>query len=185
MTPTTATSVSEATAADSWSIPELAASDAASSAVLRRIGRSGGSAHARNATRKPGIIAFVATTPPARGLRTIDPTPFRLRLERSKPRAAGDAAGRARSACSPTSTAACAPFGRGFGAPWAARRAHGLRGGFRWDAEDSRTKAWYPQGIAVSPDGSVVLVSWYHKPSNTARVSLRRRRARPLPPRPA
>ena len=55
--------------------------------------------------------------------------------------------------------------------PWAARRAHGLRGGFRWDAEDSRTTSWYPQGIAASPDGAVVLVSWYHKPSNSARVS--------------
>jgi hypothetical protein len=44
------------------------------------------------------------------------------------------------------------PFGPGFGAPWAARRAHGLRGGFRWD-------------------GALVLVSWYHKPSNSARVS--------------
>ena len=63
------------------------------------------------------------------------------------------------------------PFGRGFGAPWAARRAHGLRGGFRWDAEDSRTKAWYPQGIAASADGNVVLVSWYHKASNVARLS--------------
>ena len=63
------------------------------------------------------------------------------------------------------------PFGLGFGAPWAARRAYGLVGGFRWDAEDNRTPAWYPQGIAVSPDGDIVLVSWYHKPSNTARVS--------------
>ena len=112
----------------------------------------------------------MATTPPSQGLRTIDPTLFRLRLERSKPRTGG---------ATPAGLAAVRadldrriePFGRGFGAPWAARRAHGLLGGFRWDAEDSRTTAWYPQGIAVSPDGNVVLVSWYHKPSNTARVS--------------
>ena len=112
----------------------------------------------------------MATTPPAQGLRTIDPTPFRLRLERSKPRTAGAA---------PVGLAAVLadldrriePFGRGFGAPWAARRAHGLRGGFRWDAEDNRTEAWYPQGIAASADGNVVLVTWYHKPSNVARLS--------------
>jgi hypothetical protein len=112
----------------------------------------------------------VATTPPPKGLRTIDPTPFRLRLERSKPRTAG-AAPAGLAAVLDDLDRRIEPFGRGFGAPWAARRAHGLLGGFRWDAEDSRTEAWYPQGIAVSPDGNVVLVSWYHKPSNTARLS--------------
>jgi len=112
----------------------------------------------------------VATTPPARGLRTIDATAFRLRLERGKPRAAGTPAAGLVAVLGDLDRR-IEPFGRGFGAPWAARRAHGLLGGFRWDAEDSRTEAWYPQGIAVSPDGNVVLVSWYHKPSNTARVS--------------
>ena len=112
----------------------------------------------------------MATTPPAQGLLTIDPTPFRLRLEHAKPRAEPS---------TPVGLDAVLadldrrirPFGRGLGAPWAARRAHGLRGGFRWDAEDCRTKAWYPQGIAVSRDGRIVLVSWYHKASNAARVS--------------
>jgi hypothetical protein len=112
----------------------------------------------------------VATTPPARGLRPIDPTPFRLRLERSKPRPAG-AAPAGLAAVLADLDRRIEPFGRGFGAPWAARRAHGLLGGFRWDAEDSRTKAWYPQGIAASADGNVVLVSWYHKTSNVARLT--------------
>ena len=109
-------------------------------------------------------------SPPARGLRSIDPTPFRLRLERTAPRDPGQ---------EPVGLAGVLadldrrirPFGPGFGSPWAARRAHGLRGGFRFDGEDSRTKAWYPQGIAASADGGVVLVSWYHKASNAARVS--------------
>lgn len=109
-------------------------------------------------------------TPPPKGLRTIDPTPFRLRLERAKPRNAG-AARAGLDAVLADLDRRIQPFGSGFGAPWAARRAHGLRGGFRWDAEDSRTEAWYPQGIAASADGRVVLVSWYHKASNAARVS--------------
>jgi len=112
----------------------------------------------------------VATTPPAKGLRTIDPTPFRLRLERSKPRTDG-AAIVGLAAVLGDLDRRIEPFGRGFGAPWAARRAHGLRGGFRWDAEDNRTEAWYPQGIAASADGNVVLVTWYHKASNVARLS--------------
>jgi hypothetical protein len=107
------------------------------------------------------------TAPPAHGLRAIDPTPFRLELEREAPRAP--------SAGLPAVLAdldrRIRPFGRGFGAPWAARRAHGLTGGFQWDKEDSRTKGWYPQGIAASPDGAVVLVSWYGKASNVARLS--------------
>ena len=44
-------------------------------------------------------------------------------------------------------------FGPRFGAPWAARRADGLRGGFRWDVDDSRSPVWYPQGVTASPDG--------------------------------
>jgi hypothetical protein len=113
----------------------------------------------------------VSTSPPTQGLRAIDPTPFRLRLHRGKPHPAiappvgleGVLADLDRT---------LRPFGPGFGAPWAARRAHRLRGGFRWDAQDSSTTAWYPQGIAASPDGAIVLVSWYHKPSNSARVSV-------------
>ncbi len=112
----------------------------------------------------------MATAPPAEGLRAIDPTPFRLRLEREAPRDTGRQPAGLQGVLADLDRA-IRPFGRGFGAPWAARRAHGLRGGFRWDAEDSRTKAWYPQGIAASPDGAVVVVSWYHKPSNAARVS--------------
>jgi hypothetical protein len=119
----------------------------------------------------------VSTSPPTQGLRAIDPTPFRLRLHRGKPHPAiappvgleGVLADLDRT---------LRPFGPGFGAPWAARRAHRLRGGFRWDAHDSSTTAWYPQGIAASPDGAIVLVSWYHKPSNSARVSFADVRAR-------
>ena len=112
----------------------------------------------------------MATPPPPPGLRAIDPTPFRLRLERSEaPAAAAPPAGL--EGVLGDLDRRIQPFGRGFGAPWAARRAHGLLGGFRWDAQDSRTEAWYPQGIDASPDGAVVLVSWYHKPSNAARVS--------------
>jgi hypothetical protein len=106
--------------------------------------------------------------PPARGLRAIEPAPFLLRYE---PEARG-APGTGLPAVLADLDRAIRPFGRGFGAPWAARRAHGLRGGFRWDAQDSRTEAWYPQGIAASPDGRVVLVSWYHKASGDARVSV-------------
>ncbi len=45
LTPTTETSVSEATAAESWSVPEFAASDADSRNVLRRIGKLGTRGH--------------------------------------------------------------------------------------------------------------------------------------------
>jgi hypothetical protein len=111
----------------------------------------------------------VASTPPPQGVRAIDPTPFRLRLEREAPRAPRQSVGL--DGVLADLDRRIRPFGNGFGAPWAARRARGLRGGFRWDAADSRTTAWYPQGVAASPDGGVVLVSWYHKPSNAARVS--------------
>ena len=183
LTPSTATSVSDATAADSCSIPELAARAADSSAVLRRIGRSGGDAHAAQRYPPPWHHRAVATTPPARGLRAIDPTPFRLRLEREpEPRPASAAAGLA--AVLADLDRRIRPFGRGFGAPWAARRAHGLLGGFRWDDADSRTKAWYPQGIAASPDGerrARLLV-----PQDLQRRAhlLRRPSPRPLPPCP-
>ena len=111
------------------------------------------------------------STPPPHGVRAIDPLPFRLRLEREPPRARGEAAVGLEGALADLDRA-IRPFGSGFGAPWAARRAKGLRGGFRWDSTDSRTKAWYPQGVAASADGALVLVSWYHKPSNAARVSV-------------
>src|SRR5215212_829702 len=144
-TPTTATSVSEATAAESCSVPELAASAAERSSVLRRMGRSSGLTRPNatpTACHHRGVPPAAALPPPAQGVRPVDPTRFRLR-----------------------------PFGPRFGAPWAARRARGLRGGFRWDADDSRSEAWYPQGVSASPDGSVVLVSWYRRGSGVARLS--------------
>jgi len=107
---------------------------------------------------------------PRNGLRRIDPARFLLRLERAKPHPADGPPARLEGVLADLDRR-IQPFGRGFGAPWAARRAHGLRGGFRWDAADSRTEAWYPQGIAASPDGAVVLVSWYHTASGDARVS--------------
>ena len=120
-------------------------------------------------------------SPPAQGVRTIDPAPFRLRLEGREEALAAvdrltDAGAGAPRAVGLDGVLAdldrrIRPFGRRFGSPWAARRAHGLLGGFRWDAEDSRTEAWYPQGVTASPDGAVVLVSWYQKGSNVARLS--------------
>src|SRR4051794_16096440 len=77
LTPSTLTSVSDATAADSWSVPEFAASDAESRIVLRRIGRSSRVGTMRQANRVSDL--------PAAGLRGTDPTPFRLRLERLDP----------------------------------------------------------------------------------------------------
>jgi hypothetical protein len=112
----------------------------------------------------------VVTDPPIHGLRAIDPAPFRLRLERAAPREPPEPPAGLDGVLADLNRR-IRPFGAGFGAPWAARRARGLRGGFRWDGEDSRTKAWYPQGIAASADGGVVAVSWYHKASNAARVS--------------
>src|SRR3954447_5246404 len=61
-------------------------------------------------------------------------------------------------------------FGPRGNVPFAARLARGLRGGFRWDPEDSRTKDWYPQGIDAR--GDVVLVSWYSKRDGAARLSI-------------
>jgi hypothetical protein len=117
----------------------------------------------------------MATAPPPKGLRAIDPAPFRLRLD-------GRDAALAALADAPAPTAGLAgvlddldrrirPFGPRFGAPWAARRARGLTGGFRFDAGDSHSAEWYPQGVSASPDGAVVLVSWYRKGTNATRIS--------------
>jgi hypothetical protein len=124
----------------------------------------------RNAISRHWQHPPVASTPPSQGLRAIDPAPFRLRLEREAPRAPAEATAGMEGVLADLDRR-IRPFGSGFGAPWAARRARGLLGGFRWDAADSRTKLWYPQGVTASADGAVVLVSWYHKPSSAARVS--------------
>jgi hypothetical protein len=116
-----------------------------------------------------------AVTPPAQGVRAIDPAPFRLRLEgRKEALAALDRVGGEPAdleAVRRDLDRCIRPFEPHFGAPWAARRASGLRSGFRWDAEDSRSELWYPQGISASPDGGVVLVSWYRRDSGVARLS--------------
>src|SRR4051794_37555572 len=177
-TPTTATSVSEATAAESWSVAEFAASADESSSVLRRMGRSSRCTSLNaihTACHHRGVPSTTDARSPAQGVRPIDPAGFRLRLEgRAEALAAldrveGEAAGL------PTVLGdldrRIRPFGAGFGAPWAARRARGLRGGFRWDADDSRSEAWYPQGVSASPDGRVVLVSWYRRDTGVARLS--------------
>ena len=129
--PTTDTSVSEATAADSCSVPEFAASDADSSSVLRRIGSSARVVTLRQANR--------VSTPPAAGLRPIDPGPFRaapradrrarrLRARRGAPRP-------------PASTRSGAAD---VAAGGAARG--GLLGGFQWDREDSDTEGLVSAG---------------------------------------
>jgi hypothetical protein len=105
---------------------------------------------------------------PAAGLRPIDPAPFRLRHE---PGPAPDGETVALDAVLADLDREIRPFGRR-GAPWAAWRARGLVGGFRWDREDSRTTEWYPQGVAASADGRVLLASWYRKGTNEARVSV-------------
>jgi hypothetical protein len=100
---------------------------------------------------------------PAAGLRPTDPAPFRLRLERLHP-APGHGMGRV------VLGRRLRRFGPRGNVPFAARLARGLRGGFRWDAEDSRTKDWYPQGIDAR--GDIVLVSWYSKRDGAARLSV-------------
>jgi len=111
----------------------------------------------------------MTAAPPSQGLRAIDPAPFLLRLERAEAAPAAPAAGLA--GVLADLDRRIRPFGPRFGAPWAARRARGLAGGFRFDAGDSHSEAWYPQGLSASPDGAVVLVSWYRKGTNVARVS--------------
>ena len=102
------------------------------------------------------------STPPAAGVRPIDPGPFRLALQRHEvPAGDGlDAVPLPRR---------LRPFGRRWNVPLAARLATGLLGGFQFDREDSETKAWYPQGI--DGRGDRVLVSWYAK-AGGARVSV-------------
>ncbi len=108
------------------------------------------------------------STPPANGLRAIDPLQFRLRHEPiDVPEGSGlDAVQLDRR---------LRPFGRGLRTPLAARLASGLRGGFQWDPEDSRSKEWYPQG--VDGRGHRVLVSWYSKTTGAARLSVADTRA--------
>jgi hypothetical protein len=114
-------------------------------------------------------VAATTPAPPKHGLRAIDPAPFRLRAE-GFDRADGQAVGL--EGVLADLDRRIRPFGRGFGAPWAARRAQGMTGGFQWDAKDSRTGAWYPQGVSASPDGAVVFVSWYRNDDRShARVS--------------
>jgi hypothetical protein len=62
------------------------------------------------------------------------------------------------------------PFGARWGVPLGARAAKGLNNGFQFDREDSRTKRWYPQGI--DGDGRRLLVSWYAKDTDAARLSV-------------
>jgi hypothetical protein len=102
------------------------------------------------------------STPPAAGVRPIDPGPFRLTLRRHDVAPGGglDAVRLDRR---------LAPFGPRWNVPLAARLATGLLGGFQFDREDSDTKAWYPQGI--DGDGRRLLVSWYAK-AGGARVSV-------------
>jgi hypothetical protein len=103
------------------------------------------------------------STPPAAGLRPIDPGPFALRHEKiSVP--AGSGLGDVRL------DRRIHPFGPRWNVPLAARLATGLRGGFQWDREDSDTKDWYPQGI--DGRGDTVLVSWYSKRDGAARLSV-------------
>jgi hypothetical protein len=102
-------------------------------------------------------------TPPAAGVRPIDPSPFRLRLERDEPApgAGLDAVRLDRR---------LRPFGARLNVPLAARVVSGLRGGFQWDRKDSDTKDWYPQG--VDGHGRHLLVSWYSKRTGAARLSV-------------
>ena len=94
------------------------------------------------------------STPPANGLRPIDPGPFALRHEPATvPAGTGLDAVRL--------DRRVRPFGSRWNVPLAARLATGLRGGFQWDREDSETKHWYPQGI--DGQGRYLLVSWYSK----------------------
>ena len=103
------------------------------------------------------------TTPPASGLRPIDPGPFALRHE---PIAVPDGSG----LDSVALDRRIEPFGRGLDVPLAARLASGLLGGFQWDRKDCDTHDWYPQGI----DGRdrTLLVSWYSKLDGAARLSV-------------
>jgi len=103
------------------------------------------------------------STPPATGLRAIDPGPFLLRhAPAAVPAGSGLDAVRL--------DRRIEPFGRKLNIPLAARLAAGLRGGFQWDRKDCDTKDWYPQGI--DGRGGTILVSWYSKRDGTARLSV-------------
>ena len=103
------------------------------------------------------------SSPPAAGVRPIDPGPFRLRLERfdAPPGTGLDAVALDRR---------LRPFGSRWNVPLAARLAKGRNSGFQFDREDSETHEWYPQGI--DGDGRWLLVSWYAKKTGAARLSV-------------
>ena len=135
LTPSTATSVSEATAADSCSVAGVRGQRRRQQrgvAADRQLVRA--SSRMRQANR--------VTDHPAAGLRAIDPAPVpaAARARSTPPPGPPDGPGRAR----PPAAAVRARAATSRSPP---RLARGLRGGFRWDAEDSRTKDWYPQGI--------------------------------------
>ena len=122
---------------------------------MRRIGSSARVATVRQANR--------VSTPPAIGLRPIDPGPFALRHEPiAVPRRLRAGRRRARPAAATRSGAAARRSRRG--------SRSGLIGGFQWDREDSTTKDWYPQGI--DGRGDLLLVSWYSKRDGAARLSV-------------
>jgi len=104
-------------------------------------------------------------TPPAIGLRAIDPGPFRLRHE-----PAAVEPGTGLTTVLGGLDRRLRPFGPRWNVPLAARIATGLRGGFQWDRVDSSTSEWYPQG--VDGRGHLLLVSWYSKLTGAARLSV-------------
>ena len=42
--------------------------------------------------------------------------------------------------------------------------------GFTWDAADAEDRAWYPQGVATTRGGEVLLVSWYARRGRLGRT---------------
>ena len=117
----------------------------------------------RDRARPADAEAGAKAAAPAAGLRPIDPGAFALRhTALAAPAGHGLDAVRL--------DRGLRAFGPGRGAPLATRLARGLTGGWRFDDEDSRTKAWYPQGIDAR--GPIVLVSWYATEGSAARLSV-------------
>jgi len=113
--------------------------------------------------------------PPA-GLRAIDPGAYALTLSEAVP---ADAPATSIDELLEGAQSEIRPFDAST-APQALRGSAGLLGGFRWSREDGRDRAWYPQGITGSADADpsgrwegrrLVLISWYQRGSNRARVS--------------